>query len=429
MQLAVFAMFSLVLLAAGCAGPVPLRVGTSGDYAPFSDWHGDRPEGFDIAVAEAFAADRGRPITWVRLRWPDLVADLEAGRFDLAMSGVTVRPERTAAGIFSLPVARSGAVALVRDGSRFRRLADLDRAGVRVAVNAGGHLERVARARLARATLEARRPNRAVLDALLAGEVDAAVTDSVEMHVWLEARPELTAIGPFTTDRKAYLARADASALMAELDAWLLAQESDGTLGGLRRRWLGDATRVATVLDGMVSALAERLSLMPDVARAKRAAGLPIEVPEVERRVLRSSGDAVRAAADAAERPAPPAAAVCAFYRAQIEAAKAVQRATPRSLASAPDLDGVLRPAIGRVGARIAWLLVRWPRDLTPDDVRRAVARGLRTPGVSDADREHIADALIDFSAGRGDADACPGAFSAGPSARQRARHESGDHR
>lgn len=72
-----------------------LRVGSSGDYPPCSArtaggaWHG-----FDVEVARAVTRDRGRRLVLVPLRWPDLEAALARGDFDVAMSGVTVRPER-----------------------------------------------------------------------------------------------------------------------------------------------------------------------------------------------------------------------------------------------------------------------------------------------------------------------------------------------
>ena len=69
---------------------------------------------------------------WVPLRWATLERDFAAGRFDVVMSGVTVRPERSLAGRFSVPAATSGAVALAREASA------LERAGVRIAVNAAG---------------------------------------------------------------------------------------------------------------------------------------------------------------------------------------------------------------------------------------------------------------------------------------------------
>ena len=61
-------------------GKLVLRVGTSGDYAPFSSaGEGRSPSGFDIAVARAYAQERGLGLEFVSFRWPDLVRDL-AGR-------------------------------------------------------------------------------------------------------------------------------------------------------------------------------------------------------------------------------------------------------------------------------------------------------------------------------------------------------------
>ena len=90
-----------VLLVAPASGALEggvLRVGTSGDYAPFSLISGDDPvvfEGFDVSVARAYAEERGLALLLERFRWPHLIDDLEADRFDLAMSGVTIAPERS----------------------------------------------------------------------------------------------------------------------------------------------------------------------------------------------------------------------------------------------------------------------------------------------------------------------------------------------
>src|SRR6266404_2350857 len=102
---------AIALLAAACLHPrpeaPPLRVGTSGDYPPFSLARDGRLEGLDVEIARRFAHDGGRRLELVPFRWPELTRDLAAGRFDLAMSGVTLRPERAVAGVFTRPVARS----------------------------------------------------------------------------------------------------------------------------------------------------------------------------------------------------------------------------------------------------------------------------------------------------------------------------------
>ena len=431
-------LFIACCLGLACAGSLPpgptseapdwggprLRVGTSGDYPPFSEaplataaWAGpDRaavtgavaaPTGFDPELARAFARDTGRRIEWVPFRWPELASDLEAERFDVAMSGVTVRAERSRIGRYSLPLVGSGAVALLAPGSTATRLDELDHAETRIGVNRGGHLERVARARFLRASVVAIESNAGVIEALAASArgsagtgaarvpVDAVVTDTLEAPKWRARVPGSRVLGPFSRDRKAWLVRSGAPELARELDAWLLARERDGSLVAARRRHLGDENDASTalVLPALLAALDERLALMPAVAEAKRASGAAIEDRAREERVL----EAGLAASDAECRARTETASIdCdrlragvrALLRASIEAAKAIQR---RALASAPPASATtgapalseIRPALLRIGDRIAWLAVRLP------DGQRFEAGGVLRSRVAEELRRH----------------------------------------
>lgn len=387
-------------------GPSVLRVGTSGDYAPFSARSAADPtsfEGFDIAVAGAYAEERGLTLELVPFRWPALLTDLAAKRFDLAMSGVTVSPRRSAAGRFTVPVAESGAVVLARHPSRWSELADLDRRVVRIGVNAGGYLEQVARARFRRATLVFIPDNAAVKQALDSFDVDAAVTDVFEAPLWRGDDPQLTVLGPFTRDRKAYLVRADRPGLALDLDLWLMERERDGSLAQLRARFLAGGAPTATPLGALLAALDERLALMPLIGSAKRQSGYPLEVPAREALVLDAALISVQQAAARAHQPAPPRLPVRALFQAQLDAAKEVQRAAVRDPAwdpgdSLPDLDSALRPALLRIGDRIAMLLVILPPDLDATSVRSAARDALRSPWLSEATLLRIADAITRFS-------------------------------
>ncbi|MBW2668153.1 MAG: transporter substrate-binding domain-containing protein, partial [Deltaproteobacteria bacterium] len=286
-------LMTLLLLAPdlGARENAVIRVGTSGDYAPFSlALEGDEIvfEGFDIAVARAFAEAHGYELVPKRFRWSNLSQSLEAGRFDIAMSGVTIIPDRSAIGRFSIPVVETGAVVLVREPERHPNLESLNRSTVRIGVNAGGYLERVARARFRKATLLTIPDNAAVLDALSTGNVQAVVSDTAEASLWLGATPGAGQLGPITRDRKAYLVRADRPDLAAQLDRWLLAREADGTLAAVRELYLGASAgpAVATPLTALLAAVDERLSLMPLIAVSKREAGLPLVVPRREAIVL-----------------------------------------------------------------------------------------------------------------------------------------------
>src|SRR5262249_56427132 len=85
---------TLAIAAVACPHREParpaLRVGTSGDYAPFSFRRDGEFVGLDVDVARRFARDSRRALVIVPFRWPDLVDDLRAGRFEVAMGGVTV---------------------------------------------------------------------------------------------------------------------------------------------------------------------------------------------------------------------------------------------------------------------------------------------------------------------------------------------------
>jgi cyclohexadienyl dehydratase len=359
--------------------------------------------GFDIEVARRFAEDQKWQLEFVSFRWPELLEGLGAKRFDVAMSGVTIRPERSAAGRFSVPVATSGALALVHADSPYLSADDLRLPGVRLAVNAGGHLESVARARFPRATILAIPDNRAVLTALLDHKADAAVTDDLEQNHWHAQAPGLRALGLLSSDRKAYLWGIENVELAQTLDAWILARERDGTLAELRTEHLGPARpAVATPLGALLAAIDERLDLMPAVAAAKRRAGLPVRAPERERKVLAAAMDGMSAAAAQAGTVPLPMPRVRALFHAQIEAAIAVQQAVlsapPDPSVTRLDLETELRPALLRIGDRIAWLLVRLPGPLDAGDVDRQTSEALDAPGLRSRHEAAIAEAITQLS-------------------------------
>jgi cyclohexadienyl dehydratase len=384
-----------------------LRVGTSGDYAPFSFTESDESlAGFDVAVARRFAEDEDLELELVRFSWPGLLADLRANRFDVAMGGVTVTPERSVAGRFSAPVATSGAMALVQEDSAYRSVEDLGLPGTRLVVNAGGHLERVARATFPRATLIALSDNDAVLGPLLEGKVDAAISDDREAPLWQESAPELRALGPFSRDLKAYLVGANQAALADRLDAWLFAREQDGTLAELRAEHLGSREQTATPLFALFVAMNERLNLMPLVAEAKRGDGQAVRVPEREAVVLEAAVERTRAAAQRAGVTPIPDRWVRRLFQNQIDVGVAIQQSVLAGSDSgnpSPDLETELRPALLRLGERIADALVRLQGPLDPGYVEAFARERLEAPGLTSRHIDLLADTVAQISRYRTD--------------------------
>jgi cyclohexadienyl dehydratase len=332
----------------GCAAKPPLRVGSSGDYPPFSiAGPAGVPRGFDVDVAQSFADDTGHRLDLVRFRWPALLDDLDRDRFDVAMSGVTIRADRALSVRFSRPYAVTGAVVVRRaDAPQLASLDDVDRPEVRLAVNRGGHLERVTRARFRHAQIVPLDDNTLLHDVLLDGSVDAVVSESFEARSW--APDGIVVLEPFTRDRKAYAVRPGEEELLVRLDDWLAAREADGWMTAQRRHWLGGAAALGPqqlCREAIAAALDVRLQLMPAVAAAKREAGMAIEDAGQEERVIAAS----RAAAEAEGLDA---AAAERLFRSLIEAAKKIQAAgTPAEVppASLAELRGAIAAASGQL--------------------------------------------------------------------------------
>ena len=346
----------------GLARPI-LKVGTSGDYAPFSSDQSGELVGFDIALAQQFATDHEMALEFVIFKWPSLLADLKAGKFDVAMSGVTVRLDRSLAARFTVPTTKSGAVVIVPSVAFEETFETLDREGIRIGVNEGGHLERVTREQFRSASIVTSSENQAVPDMLLAGTIDALVTDTMEAPFWLQRLPGAKALAPFTQDRKAWLVHQDKSELADQLDEWLQEQESNGNLGKLRKAFLpeGNDDETALPLAALLAAMDERLSLMIAVAESKRILGKSVEDLAQEARVLEAAVQGVTEAARSQGREPLDTAAVRGFFKAQIEAAKAIQYKTlegAATMSDPPDLVNELRPALGRISERINRLLL-----------------------------------------------------------------------
>jgi hypothetical protein len=120
--------------------------------------------------------------------------------------------------------------------------------------------------------------------------------------------------------------------------------------------------------------------------------------------VLDAAAESVLAAAERRGVTPPPQDAVRKLFIAQMEAGKEVQRAALSdpvftSLETVPNLRTELRPALLRIGERIAQLLVALPANLDRAHITEAARREIRSVQLSDASVRSIADAISELSA------------------------------
>ena len=373
-----------------------LRVGTTGDYKPFSYRVGTGDFiGLDVALAGDLARTLGVKLQVVPTTWGTMMADLGDDRFDLAMGGVSISLERQKRAWFSIPYLRDGKTPIARceDARKYQTLADIDRPEVRLIVNPGGTNERFARARAPHATLMVFPDNVAIFDRIAAGEADVMITDAIETRLQQRLHPRLCAIhpdAPFDFSEKAVLLPRDA-ALKAYVDQWLHQAIESGTFAKADEQWLAYPWGIES-LRALIDA---RLLLAPEVAQYKWNHHLPVEDAPREAQVIAALGHR------AGELGVPQAWAE-AFFRAQIEASKIAQNELFQGwdvfkrgqFPDAPDLATVTRPKLDRLTDQLLSALAEnWP--VLSDPKRRDdVLRAMRPMQAEDISAKAAAEAI-----------------------------------
>lgn len=211
-----------------------LRVGTTGDYKPFTYKEADGTRwGADIAMAEDLAKSLGVKLTFVPTIWADILADQVAGKFDIAMGGVTITPPRAEKTHFSKVTYVDGKRPITRcaDKDKFQALDAINRPDVRVIVNPGGQNEKFARDNLTKAQVKVHKDNSTVFEEIAAGRADVMVTDGIEVEHTSRNMPGLlcpaSVPAAFTRLEKAYMMAKD-DELKTSVDGWLSEAQASG---------------------------------------------------------------------------------------------------------------------------------------------------------------------------------------------------------
>lgn len=221
-----------------------LRIGLTGDYRPFSalDPATGAFRGLDVDLGRNLAASLGLRPVFIHTSWPSLSADLEAGRFDIAMGGVSVTAARAKIGLFSAPMMSDGKtpITLCKNAGRFQTLDQIDRKGVRLVVNPGGTNEKFARAHIHVATITLHPDNTTIFREIVEGRADLMITDAIETRLQAKLNPTLCALHPdtpFDRAEKAYFMPKDAE-LKAKVDDWLGDLQKSGELKTAIAKWV-----------------------------------------------------------------------------------------------------------------------------------------------------------------------------------------------
>ncbi len=219
-----------------------LVVGTPGDFPPFSvTTSSGTLIGMDIDIVKNLAAMMKVNIRFERMEFAKLIPALQAGKIDLAVSGITMSPERNMKVAFIGPYAVSGQ-SLLGKKSLLETITDLKQlsdARLKIAALKGTTSEAIAE-KIPKATITRTDTLDQSLMLLLAGKVDALLADYPFCKV-AEFRYPDRGIAmfdkPLTFEPLGLAAAGDDALFLNLLTNYLSIMSGSGTLKQLQDYW------------------------------------------------------------------------------------------------------------------------------------------------------------------------------------------------
>ena len=224
-----------------------IRIGTTGDYIPMSYRNPKTGayEGIDAELSQLIADSLSVKIEYVPTSWPTLTADTLAGKFDIALCGISRNYARAKTMAMSDAYGEGafGKTILCRksDAKKYQSLADIDKPEVRVMINPGGTNEKFAHANLKKAKLIVHQENADIPRQVAEGNADIMITETVEAARYIELNDKLAAPlmkAPFTRHSCGILMQKGDQEFLNYINFVLAVLKMDGTLAKLEKKYL-----------------------------------------------------------------------------------------------------------------------------------------------------------------------------------------------
>jgi len=219
-----------------------LRVGIS-EIVPWAmhDKKGDLV-GFEVDVARKLARDLGVQLELHPDEFRYLIADLEANRFDIIISGFSIEAKRALQVDFSNPYDTTSVAlgASVKAGGTRETMGAFNQPGVTIGVIEGMTSEDLVALSFPKAAIRTYTQDSVLFNDLLQGKITAAVADSPRLKILAQLYPDaitLPAVGTLGTFPSAFAVRRGDPEFVLYLNSWIAARSADRWLDTHRNYW------------------------------------------------------------------------------------------------------------------------------------------------------------------------------------------------
>lgn len=218
-----------------------ITVAVENAYQPFNfiDEATGQPGGWDYEAVTEICNRLNCVPDFTQAAWDGIFPAMEAGEYDMLADGVTYTAERDQIVDFSTPYVTIGQVLLIHAD---QSIPDLEAfkadPNVIVGTQIGTTNEIVAKDNFPADRVQSFEEFGGAVAALLAGDIDAVVIDTVSAVGFINANPGQMAIGPqLTSDEQLAFVFPPDFDLVAPINAALAAMEADGTLQTINAKW------------------------------------------------------------------------------------------------------------------------------------------------------------------------------------------------
>ena len=218
--------------ASGSAGKTTVTVATSPDFPPFESLDGSEVVGIEVDILQAITGKLGLEMQLEQMDFESVIPGVQAGKFDIGMSGITITEDRQKNCDFTQPYFLASQAIVVTPDSDITCKADLE--GKTVSVQTGTTAEEYCMENGYEVLAFA--ANNDAAAALTSGKAAAWVVDN-EVGVALAAQQGLVVLDEAMTSEPYAFAFAKDSALTAQFDEALGELLADGTVAAIFEKY------------------------------------------------------------------------------------------------------------------------------------------------------------------------------------------------
>ncbi|QYD71064.1 transporter substrate-binding domain-containing protein [Paraburkholderia edwinii] len=219
-----------------------LSVATDATFPPMEFVDKGQRTGFDIDLMNALAKAMGKEVKWTDIDFKGLIPGLIAHRFDAAISGIYITPERSQVVDFTQTYFAGGLSVLVKADSSIKAPADLN--GKKVTVQVGTKSVNFLRDNYPQVQRVEVEKNQEMFDLVGIGRADAAVTGKPAAYQFARTRPGFRVLDKELTKEEYGIAvRKDEPQLRDQLNAALAKIKADGTYAAIVQKWFGTTAK------------------------------------------------------------------------------------------------------------------------------------------------------------------------------------------